>query len=178
MCHPHFLKNQIRFEIQTSLTSFHTMMLLMLPRFQAEVMGYSHLYDNVSKYRWPYFALLIPLFLTFTEYSLYWIHRALHHPLLYKTIHKPHHKLIILTPFASHAFHPLDTYLNSIPYHLFIFLFPLHQGLYLGLFVLLNLWAIFIHDSEMFTGHLLQHIINGASHHTLHHLYFTVNYGQ
>ncbi|KAN0073584.1 hypothetical protein V8E55_012191 [Tylopilus felleus] len=178
MRHPRFLKNQIRFEIQTSLTSFHTTTLLMLPWFQAEVMGYSRLYDNVSEYGWPYFALSIPLFLTFTEYSLYWIHRALHHPLLYKTIHKPHHKLIIPTPFASHAFHPLDAYLNSIPYHLFVFLFPLHRGLYLGLFVLLNLWAIFIHDSEMLTGHPLQHIINGPSHHTLHHLYFTVNYGQ
>ena len=67
MCHPHFLRNQIRFEIQTSLTSFHTMMLLMLPRFQAEVMGYSHLYDNVFKYRWPYFALLIPLCIPFHQ---------------------------------------------------------------------------------------------------------------
>ena len=33
------------------------------------------------------------------------------------------------------------------------------------------------HDSDM-TGHTLEHIINGPAHHTLHHLYFTVNYGQ
>lgn len=30
----------------------------------------------------------------------------------------------------------------------------------------------------MITGHPLEKIINGPSHHTLHHLYFTVNYGQ
>jgi hypothetical protein len=35
-----------------------------------------------------------------------------------------------------------------------------------------------IHDSDMITGHPLEAIINGPAHHTLHHLYFTVNYGQ
>jgi Delta7-sterol 5-desaturase len=30
----------------------------------------------------------------------------------------------------------------------------------------------------MTTDHPLEKIINGPAHHTLHHLYFTVNYGQ
>lgn len=30
----------------------------------------------------------------------------------------------------------------------------------------------------MITGHPLEKAINGPAHHTLHHLYFTVNYGQ
>jgi hypothetical protein len=30
----------------------------------------------------------------------------------------------------------------------------------------------------MITGHPLEAFINGPAHHTLHHLYFTVNYGQ
>lgn len=82
------------------------------------------------------------------------------------------------TPFASYAFHPADGYAQSLPYHLFIFLFPMHRKLYLGLFVAINFWTIFIHDSDMITGHPLENIINGPAHHTLHHLYFTVNYGQ
>jgi len=102
----------------------------------------------------------------------------LHHPLIYKYIHKPHHKWLIPTPFASHAFHPLDGYLQSVPYHLFIFVFPLHRWLYLALFVFVNFWSILIHDSDMITGHALEKVINGPAHHTLHHLYFTVNYGQ
>jgi hypothetical protein len=32
-------------------------------------------------------------FLLFTEYTIYWLHRALHHPRLYKTFHKPHHQV-------------------------------------------------------------------------------------
>lgn len=30
----------------------------------------------------------------------------------------------------------------------------------------------------MITGHFLENFINGPAHHTLHHLYFNVNYGQ
>jgi hypothetical protein len=30
----------------------------------------------------------------------------------------------------------------------------------------------------MVTGHLFEKVVNGPAHHTLHHLYFTVNYGQ
>jgi len=30
----------------------------------------------------------------------------------------------------------------------------------------------------MVTGHALEKVINGPAHHTLHHLHFTVNYGQ
>ena len=30
----------------------------------------------------------------------------------------------------------------------------------------------------MITGHPLENVINGPAHHTLHHLHFTVNYGQ
>ncbi|KAG2347713.1 C5-sterol desaturase [Suillus weaverae] len=178
MRHPRFLENQVKQEIQCSLRAFPTMTLLTLPWFQAEVMGYSKLYDNVEEYGWAYFALSVPFFLLFTDYGIYWVHRLLHHPNIYKTFHKPHHKWIIPTPFASHAFHPVDGYLQSVPYHLFIFIFPLHRWLYLGLFVFVNFWSILIHDSDMVTGHALEKVINGPAHHTLHHLYFTVNYGQ
>ncbi|KAF8150654.1 fatty acid hydroxylase [Crassisporium funariophilum] len=178
MRHPRFLKNQVRLEIQCSLRAFPGMTLLTLPWFQAEVMGYTKMYDGVDTYGYLYLFASVPLFLLFTDYGIYWVHRWLHIPALYKIIHKPHHKWIIPTPFASHAFHPLDGYLQSVPYHLFIFIFPVHRILYLVLFVAVNIWSILIHDSDMITGHPLEHVINGPAHHTLHHLYFTVNYGQ
>jgi len=178
MKHPRYLKNQVKMEIRHSLSSFPGMTLLTIPWFQAEVMGYSMLYDDVAEYGWLYFAFSIVWFLVFTDFFIYWIHRSEHNPLWYKWLHKPHHKWVVPTPFASHAFHPLDGYLQSVPYHVFIFIFPLHRKLYLALFVFVNFWAILIHDSDMITGHPLEKIINGPAHHTLHHLYFTVNYGQ
>ncbi|KAI0077868.1 hypothetical protein K474DRAFT_1747658 [Panus rudis PR-1116 ss-1] len=178
MKHPRFLKNQVRQEIMCSVKAFPGMMALTLPWFVAEVRGYSMLYDNVSDYGWAYFGFSILLYLVFTDYCIYWIHRWEHHPICYKWLHKPHHKWIIPTPFASHAFHPLDGYAQSIPYHLFIFMFPFHRTLYLVMFVLINFWTILIHDSDMITDHPLETVINGPAHHTLHHMFFTVNYGQ
>lgn len=59
MRHPRFLKNQVRLEIQTSLRAFPGMTALTLPFFQAEVMGYSKLYDDPKDYGWSYFFFSI-----------------------------------------------------------------------------------------------------------------------
>ncbi|KAJ7466502.1 fatty acid hydroxylase [Mycena latifolia] len=176
--HPRFLKHQEKLEIQSSLRAFPFITLLTLPWFFAEVRGYSRLYDGAGTYGYVYLLASAPFFLLFTDYCIYWIHRGLHTPALYKPLHKAHHKWIIPTPWASHAFHPIDGYLQGVPYHLFIFLFPLNRVLYLVMFILVNIWTIFIHDSDMITGHALESVINGPAHHTLHHVYFTVNYGQ
>ncbi|KAF8905659.1 fatty acid hydroxylase [Mucidula mucida] len=194
MRHPRFLKNQVRQEIMCSVSAMPGMMALTLPWFEAEVLGYSRLYNGLDTYGYFYLVASVPLFLFFTDYCIYWIHRWLHVPAVYKALHKPHHKWISMslsisyvpysrvlpvpTPFASHAFHPADGYCQSLPYHLFVFIFPMHRFLYLFMFVLVNFWAIFIHDSDMITGHPLESVINGPAHHTLHHIYFTVNYGQ
>ncbi|KAH9810985.1 hypothetical protein DFH28DRAFT_472461 [Melampsora americana] len=127
---------------------------------------------------WTYLIFSQFFFLWFTDFAIYLVHRWIHTPSIYKYIHKSHHKWIIPTPFASYAFNPLDGFLQSLPYHLFIFIFPLHKTVYLSLFVFVNLWSILIHDSDLIVGHPLEHIINGPSHHTLHHLHFTCNYGQ
>ena len=80
------------------------------PWFLAEVRGCSKLYLDPNDYGWWYMVVQFPLFLVFTDGLIYLIHRGLHHPLVYKTLHKPHHRWIVPTPFASHAFHPLDGY--------------------------------------------------------------------
>ena len=46
------------------------------------------------------------------------------------------------------------------------------------LFLAVQIWTIFIHDGDMITGHWLEKYINSPAHHTLHHIYFTCNYGQ
>ncbi|KAH3578683.1 hypothetical protein KXV22_006199 [Aspergillus fumigatus] len=106
--HPKFLKNQIPMEIAQTMRSMPVMSLLTAPFLVAEVRGYAKLYDSVDEEPFPYYSILqFPLFIAFTDFCIYWIHRGLHHPLIYKSLHKPHHKWIMPSPFASHAFHPL-----------------------------------------------------------------------
>lgn len=61
MRHPRFLKNQVKLEIQTSLRAFPVMMVLTLPWFQAEVMGYSKMYDGLDTYGYWYLVASVPL---------------------------------------------------------------------------------------------------------------------
>ncbi|CAG8824296.1 44626_t:CDS:2 [Gigaspora margarita] len=94
MKHPKFLKNQIRKEITLSATGFPITSLVTIPWFLGEVRGYSKLYDDINDYGFLYGIFSIILFLFFTDMCIYWIHRWLHHPLIYKNLHKPHHRWI------------------------------------------------------------------------------------
>jgi lathosterol oxidase len=174
--HPKFIKNQVSMEIKQATTAIPGMSLLTAACMLAEVRGYAKLYDTTSEAPFPlYNVLQFPAFILFTDCLIYFIHRGLHHPLIYKSLHKPHHKWIMPTPFASHAFHPVDGFMQSIPYHLFPFIFPLQKFAYIALFMFINVWTIFIHDGEYYAN---SPVINGAACHTMHHLYFNYNYGQ
>ena len=86
--------------------------------------------------------------------------------------------LQVPTPFASHAFHPIDGFLQSVPYHLYVFLFPMHKFTYLMLYIAVNIWTVSIHDGDYRVPDALQPIINGSAHHMDHHLFYNYNYGQ
>ncbi len=177
--HPKYIPNQVSLEIKYALWSVPFMTFPTALMFLGEVRGYSQLYDNIDDHSlggW-FLAITVVTFLMFTDFGIYWIHRALHHPLLYG-FHKPHHKWLVCTPFASHAFHPFDGFMQSFPYHLYVFLFPMHKWLYLGLFTFVNTWSTMIHDSVYVVPKFLRPFINGSAHHTDHHLYFNYNYGQ
>jgi lathosterol oxidase len=144
--------------------------------FLLEVPGYSKIYDNFDEAPGMWYSYMqFPFFFMFTDFFIYGIHRALHHPLPYKHLHKPHHKWIMPTPYASHAFHPLDGYVQGLPYHIYPFIFPLQKFAYVFLFVFINIWTVLIHAGKYVADNP---IINGAACHTMHHLYFNFNYGQ
>jgi len=172
-----FLPSQELIEIQVAATSIPLMAIPSSLIFWAEIHGYSCLHDEPvgGVAGWLKLSVLIVFFLLFTDSLIYWIHRWLHHPVLYAPIHKLHHKWIISTPFASHAFHPADGFLQSTPYHIYVFLFPMNKFVYLSLFIFVNFWTISIHDGAgVYNGV----IINGADHHTIHHKQFNYNFGQ
>nr|BAA18970.1 fungal sterol-C5-desaturase homolog [Homo sapiens] len=150
MKHPQFLKNQVRREIKFTVQALPWISILTVALFLLEIRGYSKLHDDLGEFPYGLFELVVSIisFLFFTDMFIYWIHRGLHHRLVYKRLHKPHHIWKIPTPFASHAFHPIDGFLQSLPYHIYPFIFPLHKVVYLSLYILVNIWTISIHDGD------------------------------
>lgn len=114
------------------------------------------------------------MFVFFSDTLIYFIHLGLHHRLVYKHLHKPHHSFIDTTPFAAFAFHPIDGFLQGVPYQLYVFCLPIHATLHLVTLTAVGVWTINIHDRVTY------HIpgINGAGHHRVHHKTFKNNYGQ
>jgi lathosterol oxidase len=106
--HPRFLKNQIKMEIDMSLRSQPIIAAMIVPWFVAEIRGNTLMYDNFNDYGagwfqgtwaqgmgpWVYTAGSMAVFLLFTDFCIYWIHRWLHIPAIYKRLHKPHHKWV------------------------------------------------------------------------------------
>ena len=174
--HPRYLKNQVALEIKQSVSSVPGMAVLTVPFFLLEVRGYSKMYDATEDGPGMWYNIAqFPLFFMFTDFGIYWIHRGLHHPLVYKHLHKAHHKWIMPTPYAAIAFHPVDGWAQSLPYHIYPLLFPLQKWAYVLLFVFIQIWTILIHDGEYVSNNPL---INGAACHSLHHFAFNYNYGQ
>lgn len=170
--HPKFLKHQVKLEIQQAMSSMPGMAIMTAFLFLVDVRGYAKLYDRADEAPFPLYNILqFPCFLLFTDMLIYFIHRGLHHPLVYKKLHKAHHKWIMPTPFASHAFHPIDGFLQSVPYHIYPLLFPLQKFAYVALFMFVNIWTIFIHDGEYMAN---SPVLNGAACHTMHHLYVCI----
>ncbi|KAH8434246.1 sterol desaturase family protein [Aspergillus melleus] len=139
--------NQIRLEIKHAMLSMPGMAVLTALCFVVEVRGYTKLYDSPEEGPFALYTYLqYPRFIAFTDCGIYFIHRGLHHPWVYKHLHKAHHKWIVSTPFASYAFHPVDGFSQSFPYHLYPFLFPLQKIAYLALFVFVTIWTVMIRE--------------------------------
>ena len=175
--HPRYLKNQMAMEIKLAVSAIPWMSMLTAPWFVMELNGHSKLYMKIDYENHGVRKLIIEYFtfIFFTDCGVYLAHRWLHWPRVYRALHKPHHKWLVCTPFASHSFHPIDGFLQSISYHIYPLILPLHKVSYLILFTFVNFWTVMIHDGQYLSNNPA---VNGTACHTVHHLYFNYNYGQ
>ncbi|MBC8067354.1 MAG: sterol desaturase family protein [Deltaproteobacteria bacterium] len=149
--------------------------LLAAPMQLAVLGGWSRAYFRVEDHGWGYLLLSMVLLLVFTETLVYWTHRALHHPWLYRRTHVYHHQFHEPTPWAAFSFHPFDAFAQAFPYHVAAFIFPLHIGVYTIGMALVMLWSVSIHDRVSL---LPYRWLLYAGHHSLHHLHNRYNLGQ
>lgn len=87
---PKFRPNQIRSEILDSLVSLLVFTALTVPIFVAQVRGMARIYTFGTGSVW-YEVAQYPFFVLFSDTCMYWLHRAFHHPVLFKMTHYKHH---------------------------------------------------------------------------------------
>lgn len=93
----------IRHEISHSLLTAGVFALAGLGIYGLRLLGWSKIYLEVAEYGWWYLLLSFVLLVVLHDAYFYWMHRALHHPKLFRVFHRVHHQSHNPTPWASLA---------------------------------------------------------------------------
>ncbi|MEZ4686353.1 MAG: sterol desaturase family protein [Bacteroidia bacterium] len=142
---------------------------------------YTQLYNDVHTFPlwWMPISLLLAMLLH--DSWFYWMHRAIHHPVLYKTVHLVHHKSVNPSPWASFSFHFMEALAEAMIVPLIMLLIPVHIStlLLFGLVsFLINVYGHLGYEiaPRWFRHSFLFRILNSSVYHNLHHSRFRGNY--
>ncbi|KAF9267193.1 C4-methyl sterol oxidase [Marasmius fiardii PR-910] len=131
---------------------------------------------------WQTMLWQIAFFMFFEDWFHFVAHRALHTPILYKHIHKLHHKYSAPFGLAAEYAHPAEVMIlgfGTLGGSLILCMFTEVHFISFFIWVILKLFqAIDSHSGYDFPWSL-QHILpfwSGADHHDFHHMAFTNNY--
>ena len=119
-------------------------------------------------------ALIVPIF---HEFHFFFIHRLIHWPPLYRSVHSVHHRSVNPSPWSSLSMHPVEQllYFSSslihviVPSNPVLALYQLHYAGFGAIVGHIGFDKIETGKETAFDSH--------AYGHYLHHKYFEVNYG-
>lgn len=140
------------------------------------------IYLDPTTYGWWYLpvSLIVVLFLHETYY--YWIHRWMHHPRVFRRVHKVHHDSHTPTPWTAFSFHPWESLLEALILPLILLVIPVNVYV-LGLYLLVMTISSVVNHldieiyPESFQKSWFGKLFIGATHHQLHHSEYLTNYG-
>ena len=172
----------IRREITSSCKAIVIFSILITILVQSIKAGKSAIYTDIDKYGIIYFVCSPLLAMIIHDSYYYWLHRAMHNPLLFRWFHALHHKSGTPTPWAIYAFQPLEVIFTFLSFALIVILLPLHPMM-LGVYLFVSLF-------NNIAGHLGFEIVPPlrstpwltrycltVSFHDLHHSSIRTNYG-
>ena len=144
--------------------------------------GWTKVYMEVYDYPiwWLPLSLLIALLVHETYY--YWLHRWMHHPKVFRIVHKVHHDSNITSPWTAFSFHPIEGVFQALFLPLLLLVLPMHLYVLLIQLTIMTFSSVVNHlDIEVYPKNFYRHRLGrwliGATHHSLHHKQFKYNYG-
>ncbi len=175
-------KGQLRKEIIWSVRSSAIFALVGTLTYWLWEQGYTEIYFDISRYGYWYLPLSLLLVLLLHETYYYWVHRWMHHPKVFRRVHKVHHDSLAPTPWTAFSFHPWESLLEALILPFILMIIPLHITV-LGFYLLLMTLSSVVNHlnieifSESFRNSRLGSLLINATHHHHHHEEFNTNYG-
>ena len=111
-----------------------------------------------------------------TDAGLYWAHRLMHRPALFRAIHRWHHRTLSPSAFTASAMHPLEFALYQAVAMAPLFLVPIPAWGVAATLGFHNIVALFDHSGVDFRAWFPWQ--PPPRFHDDHHAHFHVNYGQ
>lgn len=129
-----------------------------------------------------YVPVSVLLYLFLHDTYFYWTHRVMHHPPLFRRIHRVHHESRPPTPWAAFSFHPWESVIGAVFLPLLALILPIHVGAVLFILTLMTIAAVLNHSGweilpRWWLAGLPGRTLITAAHHDLHHRNPNVNFG-
>lgn len=175
-------KSQIFKEINWSIQSSVVFAIIGTLAYWLWQNGFTAIYLQINQFPLWYLPVSLLIYSLIHETYYYWVHRAMHIPVLYKLMHRQHHSSIAPSPFTAFSFHPLEALVEALILPALLLIIPIHP-IVLGFYLLLMTVSSVINhlDIEIYPEWLqkswLGKLLIGATHHHYHHAEFTTNYG-
>jgi lathosterol oxidase len=171
-------RREISFSISTALI-FATLGYLF---FFGPLAKYTMVYRDIHAHSMGYFIFTVLLTLIVHDTYFYWTHRLMHHPGIYRYVHKVHHLSTNPSPWAAMAFHPLEAVMEFGIVAVVPFLYPIHPfaiALFLLVMMIYNVYGHLGYElyPKGFSRSTVGKWINTSVNHNQHHEFFTGNFG-
>jgi Delta7-sterol 5-desaturase len=139
-------------------------------------------YERISDYGWAWTIASVPLLIVLQDAYFYWTHRAMHHPRLFRWVHRVHHASSETSPWTAYAFSPIEAAVHAAFVPLTSLVLPLHDLAVFCFLLFMVLRNVLGHLSiELFpvgfVGSKWWSWSTTTTHHALHHRYPSSNFG-
>lgn len=173
---------QIRREVWQSLRSIAIWGAINVGVIYATSRGWTRFYRSIDEYGWGWFALSFVLMIVAHDAYFYWTHRLMHHPKLYRLVHRDHHLSTSPTVWGSYAFGPLEAIVQAGICPLVVLTMPVHPAAYAAFMVSQIGFTVVGHcGHEVFPRWFVMApiplLFNTVTQHTLHHEKFKACFG-
>lgn len=169
-------------EFKYSLSTVAIFAIIGVGIYLAKQNGYTQFYDEPSQFGSAYLVISFIIMVLFHDMYFYWTHRWMHHPEIYRHVHKVHHLSTNPSPWAAYSFHPLEAVVQALVFPILIFTIPVYTGtafIFLLYMILRNVMGHL--GLELFPKKFMKQAwINWhttTTHHNMHHEHFNYNYG-
>ena len=140
------------------------------------------MYFRIERYGWTWFVASIAVTILIHDTYFYWTHRMMHHPRLFRVMHRTHHLSTNPSPWAAYAFSPWEAFVQAGIAPLVIFTLPIHPLA----FSIFMIWQIGFNvlghcGYEMYPRWFMRSwcgaVFNTTTHHAQHHETNRANFG-